>query len=258
MNIAGKHAEIARRYAWQARQYRADTAPLTIGTMRTAELERIYRDRFGGRFPSSSEGLHALTVMASHHLDKNTTDAVAGWLGKVAPWVRGYGDAAMDIVKKAQTLPRRWTASDLGERIGLTLEERKRLRIKTIRAVGQTDAGMAETRKEAARERKANDRRALGVKPRAEYEANSKSRIKPWEAMKMSRSTWYAKGQPKPSDVRTGPSAVKVEKISIADTPVRRVDLIWPSAFRALTRAPSKEIFDKGIDRTNLVYREAS
>lgn len=32
--------------------------------------------------------------------------------------------------------------------------------------------------------------------PRAEYEANSISRAKPWEALGISRTTWYNKGKP--------------------------------------------------------------
>jgi predicted DNA-binding transcriptional regulator AlpA len=32
--------------------------------------------------------------------------------------------------------------------------------------------------------------------PRAEYEANSITRAKPWEALGMSRATWYRKGKP--------------------------------------------------------------
>jgi len=33
---------------------------------------------------------------------------------------------------------------------------------------------------------------------RAEYEANSLMRLKPWEALGMSRATWYNKGKPSP------------------------------------------------------------
>ena len=40
-------------------------------------------------------------------------------------------------------------------------------------------------------------RRYIAI-PRAEYEANSISRAKPWEAMGMSRATWYNKGKPEP------------------------------------------------------------
>lgn len=34
--------------------------------------------------------------------------------------------------------------------------------------------------------------------PREEYEANSINRTKPWEALGMSRATWYRKGKPEP------------------------------------------------------------
>lgn len=36
--------------------------------------------------------------------------------------------------------------------------------------------------------------------PRAEYEANSITRAAPWEALGMSRATWYRKGKPTSAD----------------------------------------------------------
>jgi hypothetical protein len=39
------------------------------------------------------------------------------------------------------------------------------------------------------------------AQPRAEYEAKSLARSKPWEALGMSRATWYRKGKP---NVKTG------------------------------------------------------
>jgi predicted transcriptional regulator len=38
-------------------------------------------------------------------------------------------------------------------------------------------------------------RRYIAV-PRAEYEAKSITRAKPWETLGMSRATWYRKGKP--------------------------------------------------------------
>jgi FixJ family two-component response regulator len=35
-------------------------------------------------------------------------------------------------------------------------------------------------------------------RPRAEYEANSLSRTRPWEAMGISRRTWYRRGKTTP------------------------------------------------------------
>ena len=40
------------------------------------------------------------------------------------------------------------------------------------------------------------------AQPREEYLANSISRAKPWEALGMSRSSWYAKGKPTAPVVR--------------------------------------------------------
>jgi hypothetical protein len=38
--------------------------------------------------------------------------------------------------------------------------------------------------------------RRIAAVPRAEWEANSIARAKPWEALGMSRATWYRKGKP--------------------------------------------------------------
>ncbi len=48
-----------------------------------------------------------------------------------------------------------------------------------------------ERRKIKDRERAQRRRRALDAKPRAEYEANSLSQIKPWLTAGVSRATWY-------------------------------------------------------------------
>jgi hypothetical protein len=52
----------------------------------------------------------------------------------------------------------------------------------------------------AERHRKRDEvkRRAAGAIPRAEYEANSMSKNKPWEALNMSRAKWYRLGKPSP------------------------------------------------------------
>lgn len=55
--------------------------------------------------------------------------------------------------------------------------------------------GMARERDAA---RKKAKRAAAGAVDRATYEANSASRLKPWEQLGMSRRTWYRKGQPQP------------------------------------------------------------
>ena len=62
----------------------------------------------------------------------------------------------------------------------------------------------------AERHRKRDEarRRAAGAVDRATYEANSASRQKPWEALGMSRASWYRAGKPTPA-VETGSSVLQ-------------------------------------------------
>lgn len=215
------------RYRCMSRVSRRERAenlsPIRMTSLRTSQLERLFRDRHGGQFPDAKEGHNALVVMAEHHLQRNRPEIVSGWLRARAPWISDRMAAA--IVSRAQQRTSRQTAGQLGWRIKLTLEERKRLKITTIRAVGQTDASMVEDRRQAARDRKERVRRAAGASPRAQYEAESKAQAKPWEAMGMSRATWYRKGQPMPGSCETGPSAPKKDKNTTADAPVSFRDI---------------------------------
>ncbi|BFN29777.1 replication protein [Pseudomonas aeruginosa] len=64
--------------------------------------------------------------------------------------------------------------------------------------------------KERDRERHTARRRAAGAVDRATYEANSASRQKPWEALGMSRRSWYRAGKPDPSENGTSPTVLQV------------------------------------------------
>jgi hypothetical protein len=67
-----KHAEIARRYAWQAQQRRKrgdekpDPARL-ITLIRLRELERLFQSRYGRLLPNDDAGMDDLLV-AAHHI----------------------------------------------------------------------------------------------------------------------------------------------------------------------------------------------
>lgn len=70
----------------------------------------------------------------------------------------------------------------------ITDDEQRKLRTLISR-------GMAAERH---RERETARRRAAGAVDRALYEANSLSRQKPWESLRMSRASWYRAGKPMP------------------------------------------------------------
>jgi hypothetical protein len=263
-SVAARHAEIARRYAWHSRQRKETRAPLTLTTLRTAELERLFRHRFGGGFPDNEEGLAALMLMVEHHSLRNDIQTVARWAVCRAPWL---GSSTYRLAKQASARARRWTASQLGWQVKLTLVERKTLRIRTIRVAGATTEQMAEDRKKAAKEREEQKRRAAGKPVRSEWEANSKTRTKPWEAVGMSRATWYRKGCPVPRPFETGAFAIMRRDILIANTPVSRpAALTRPRAFGAqevryahgLAAVSSQErIFEKVPFSTDFKYSPA-
>ena len=95
------------------------------------------------------------------------------------------------IVEEASTAPKRMKADDLARWLGCTYRDREALRLTRIGARDVGPEARAELRKRKARLRAERRRRAKGAKPRAEYEANSLSAIKPWVAAGISRETWY-------------------------------------------------------------------
>jgi hypothetical protein len=97
-----------------------------------------------------------------------------------------------------------WLTYDVaaGKGMQLTTEERETLRIRTMYAMDESKEALQERRKRLKRVRdrnaKAIKRINAGCTPRAEYEANAQERRKPWEAMGMSRRSWFYKGKPMP------------------------------------------------------------
>ena len=63
--------------------------------------------------------------------------------------------------------------------------------------------------KERDRARKEAVRRAAGAVDRETYESQSLSRQKPWEALGMSRASWYRAGKPMPANSETSPSVLQ-------------------------------------------------
>ena len=95
--------------------------------------------------------------------------------------------------------PCKWTADKLAWRLGLTMERRTMLKIKTIGAIDVKREDRPVWLREHHRQRKEGERRAAGAKP----QASSNNAKKMWELMGMSRATWYRRGKPLPE---TGPA----------------------------------------------------
>lgn len=54
------------------------------------------------------------------------------------------------------------------------------------------------------------------AQPRPEYLANSLSRQKPWEALGMSRATWYRRGKPMPPSPENPADSPSTSALSVA------------------------------------------
>jgi hypothetical protein len=72
----------------------------------------------------------------------------------------------------------------------MTKKVRSHFAVERTRCRPRSDFAM-ERKRRLERERQNKERRAAGAMLRAEYEANSLSRTRPWDAEGISRATWY-------------------------------------------------------------------
>jgi hypothetical protein len=186
-----RHREIAARYKRKRPLF-------SMAALRCAEINRFLQDRYGPIIEDDDAGRDDARLMA-HHLAKLSGDQhrrVINWLDVRAPWL--IGAERSKLLAEIDHKPRKWRADKLAHRLGLTEAVRRRLRITTIGAIDMTKAERAKRRKEATRQRKASARQSAGAQPRADYEANSLTQTKPWDALGMSRASWYRAGKPTP------------------------------------------------------------
>jgi hypothetical protein len=194
---AARHAEIERRYNAEKRE----RTPVSLAILRQHELQRLFGSRYGHVLPDDDAGRDDALIMA-HHLagSRDAERRISRWLGLWAPWMGPI--EVTSLVAKVVAKPLRWTADKLGTRLNLSELERGNLRITTIGPVGVTKAERAALRRYRARIRENQRRRSAGAKPRADYEANSVSRNKPWESLGMSRASRYRAGKPEQAGLR--------------------------------------------------------
>jgi hypothetical protein len=184
---------------------------LTITRVR--ELERDFADRNGLYLPDDDSGWDDFVIMANHlaHFGGSTVRIVARiveWTSTCAPTFPT--DKVTARAKLIAANPCKWTADKLAWRLGLTMERRTMLKIKTIGAIDVKREDRPAWLAAHHRQRKGAERRAAGVKQR-DLE-NSDSARRPWEALGMSRTTWYRKGKPE-----TGPAHETPRETGTAD-----------------------------------------
>jgi hypothetical protein len=140
------------------------------------------------------ENISKLVAVIAHHCPLSVS--LENWLPS---WVQQHFQCPTEYLLEAAKLPRRsYTGDEIAEELGVTFEERQRLKLWSF---GACDISAKERRnrvkadkKRRDRERAAQRRRRAGAKPHAQ----SLSREKPWVAEGISRKTWYKRRkQPK-------------------------------------------------------------
>jgi hypothetical protein len=94
---------------------------------------------------------------------------------------------AIAIIEEASITRKHLTADNLARFLGVTYAQRQALGLTTIGSVNVRKRARKELRKVRDRRYQEGKRRERGARPHSE----SLSATKPWEAMKMSRRTWY-------------------------------------------------------------------
>ena len=200
------HAEIARRYAWHA--YKGGKRPATgqtgksklITLIRLRELERIISARYGAELPNNAAGRDMATI-AGHHIVHFGADAarhIMAWASVWAPWMPP--EQAAELAAGIIARPWKFTADTLGWRLQLSQVERQSLAITTIGAFDLDKAQRVQLRKVRRAAAESSRRRRKGAIPREHYEEASLSANRPWEALGISRATWYRRGRPAAPD----------------------------------------------------------
>jgi hypothetical protein len=163
-----------------------------VNSVRLRNVQCLLRDRYGDQLPDDDAGRDDLwTLLNVKSLAVSIPRRKQALLIEIydwAPWLAE--DEAEQRAEQIATYPITFKSDTLGRKLNLTSADRDRLCLWQIRAI-DLDANQLEERElKKDRERKRKHRRAKGVKPRAEYEAASLSRSKPWLAMGVSRRTW--------------------------------------------------------------------
>lgn len=170
--------------------------PFIFVVKRIAEIEKLLTYRWGQVLPDDDAGREDARIMVNHiaGLSIDPDKRIIAWLARRTPWMPPAEAEAL----KARAMQKRirYRASTLAARFNLTAAERRLLDIRTIGAVDRTKEQLAADSRQRELDRKAAARRTAGAKTRAEYEANSLARTKPWERLGMSRATWYRTGRP--------------------------------------------------------------
>lgn len=175
MSIRRPHPDLVRARQWEIkrryeRHAKVGRRTKSMAAIRLAELQRWLSDITGeGVELDPSKWAEDTARIFVHHFvvlaDGNRR--ASEWLATYCPWIetrdREY------LITEANHCPLKWSADKLGWKIGLKDEQRARLKITTIGAIGITKEQRAQRRKA----KQAELQKALRAKRKAERTVNT-------------------------------------------------------------------------------------
>lgn len=160
--VAALKHEIAKRYK---RNAKVGKRTRSMAAIRLSQLTRWLDDTIGaGVELEPNEDSIRLARIFAHHMG-GLSDAprrIASWLGDRAPWIKGIDRER--LISEVTQCPLKWSADKLAWKIGLTDEQRTRLKITTIGAI-DCNADQRKARNKAKRAERERNRRAASRVP---------------------------------------------------------------------------------------------
>jgi len=176
----------------------------TLPGQRLTELELLIGFRFGPHGVDTDDW-GAIAAIGLNHLIAHVrlisargdrppeAELCRGWIARFCPAADPVEvERLIAAVLKA---PRRYRADTIAKLLNVTDAERRALGMRTIGATDRDAEARKADRREADRARKRAARKAA-AHPRKPTLAESR----PWEALGMSRATWYRRGKPMPAN----------------------------------------------------------
>lgn len=166
--------------------------PPSILELRLRDLSRLRAGRYGEVMPDCKDTRHLVKIIVQHLALMPATrpiKTIPSWIELFAPWMTAAETAR--ILSETLDEPKYWKAHDLGWTLGLTDNDRRRLKITTIGCIDVSPQARAKRRKENRKIAMAEKRRQKGAKTRAEYLKEQAAKPKPWIELGISRAAYY-------------------------------------------------------------------
>jgi hypothetical protein len=224
---AARHAEVARRYAWDENHGRMYAPDRLLVINRVRELRRFLSYRYGETLPDDDAGRDDLELLLSYVLQLNPGYGVPAMRAEAQAWAPWLScDEAHALAERiAGRRPVKLRADIIAARIGCTYTERTLLNLKSIGCCDLTRAERDKAARQRRTEAQCERRREKGIRSRDEYESPARALRAEAEVLGISYETLRKRRQ----RAEQALSQVRGDRISV----VQRLPHTWDKEVKA-------------------------